>query len=140
MRPRFARTLATCGFATALLALLGCGGGGGGSKDSVSGKITHNGQSVAGTVTFVGADKQEHNGPIMDGKYTVGNLPKGEYQVLVKGITPGGTPLVPVKGEKAAEGAGAASGAAPPEKYSKPGNGLTFTSAGGEQKHDIDLK
>jgi len=35
---------------------------------------------------------------------------------------------------------GGAQGVAPPVKYAQPGNGLTFTVTGGEQRYNIELK
>jgi hypothetical protein len=120
----------------ALGTLAGCGGRGKAPDSSVSGKVTLGGRAVAGQVVFVGSDQKEIAAPINpEGAYQINNPPKGEYQVVVKGVP--GVPVVP--GTKA-PGDAPPPGAAPPAKYAQPGNGLKFSITGGEQKYDIELK
>jgi hypothetical protein len=119
------------------LALAGCGGGPDG-KNSVSGKVTHGGQPVAGTVTFIDGSNKEYASPISpEGKYLIPNLPTGPMKITVKGV-----PAVPPgPGTKEAmPGVPTASGVAPSPKYAKPDNGLTYDVRAGEQTKDIDLK
>lgn len=126
----------------ALAGVTGCGKSGSGGKDTVSGKVTLNGQPVAGQVVFIGSDSKEYMSPIgADGNYQVIGVPKGEATILVKGI---GTPAAPKAGpgkEKPPEMPGMAGGggAAPPVKYSTAAGGLKVSVTGGEQKHDIPL-
>jgi hypothetical protein len=123
-----------------LLAVLsGCNGDGDG--DTVSGKVTHQGKVVAGEVVFVGLDKKQYACPITDeGTYKI-KAPKGEFQVLVKGM-PGTKRPEPKTAKKvAAPIAGPAPrGVAPPAKYLQPNNGLKVIVTGAEQIFDIDLK
>src|SRR5438045_2011452 len=76
------------------LALTGCGGGKP-SNDSLSGKVTLNGQPVAGQVVFVSNSDSKETPTVISptGDYSVA-LAKGEYQILVKG-TGLAAPVVP---------------------------------------------
>jgi len=125
-----------------LLVLGGCGSGG--AANSLSGKVTLNGNPVGGTLTFSGGGKEVGPVPINpDGTYKVENLPVGEVNIIVKGF-PGvgvGMPTAPppaIKGMEMPTGA-AKMGVAPPARYAAPGNGLTVTVKGGKQTHDIVL-
>jgi hypothetical protein len=94
-------------------------------------------------VVFVGSDQKEYTSPIgPDGSYKVISVPKGEAQILVRGT--GGSAQPPKVGKtdvKSDLGAGTGGGGvAPPKKYSLPNNGLKVNVAGGDQKHDIELK
>jgi|SRR5579872_4036378 len=127
-------------FLSAALALCGCSGGGqSGPKDIVKGKVTMDGKPVAGDVIFQStADKNKDplkTTTALDGTYSISNLPKGEYQVMVKGMLAG-----LAKGEKTPGDTAAKSGVEPPAKYAKPDNGLPKVDfKGGEMTHNIEL-
>ena len=128
--------------ASLLVTLAGCGGKGSGAKNTVSGKVTMNGQVVAGQVVFVGGNK-EYPSPIgPDGNYQIIDPPNGEYVVLVKPPIGGTISPKGVGGGKGSDlpGTGAGTGTPPPAKYGTAAGGLKFTVSGGEQKNDIDLK
>ncbi len=136
LRRAFGVAVLTAGAVT----LTGCGGvGKGGAADSVSGKVTLDGQPVAGEVFFVGSDKKEVGSPIgPEGNYEISNPPKGDVLIVVKGKP--GIPSIP--GAKAAPDLPpppTATGVAPPAKYGQPNNGLKFTVTGGKQVYDIVL-
>jgi hypothetical protein len=140
-----ARYVSLLVFSISTIALVGCGSKG--ASDSVSGKVTMNGQIVAGQVIFITSDKKEIASPITaEGVYTINNPPKGEVQIIVKGaVAPGGPVARPIpKGDKTPgeppPSPMASSGATPPAKYAQAGNGLKFTVTGGQQTYDIDLK
>ena len=73
-------------FVGMLCLLAGCAGEGGGS--TVTGKVTLDDGSAAprGSVTLRNADGSFH-GAIQDGTYTVENVPDGDYEVAVAGVT-----------------------------------------------------
>lgn len=131
-------------------ACMGCGGkdGSQGSNDSIYGKVTYNGQVVAGQVIFIGSDKKEIMSMIggMDGSYEIKNPPKGEGVFLVKATM--APPLAPLKGGAQAPKGGAQApeapsmgGVAPPAKYGQPSTSdLKFTVTGGKQNYDITLQ
>jgi len=133
----------SCSFLAFLLAVLvwGAGCGSKGPKNVVTGKVTLNGQPVAGTVTFTGGGGKEVNAPINpDGTYMIPDPPEGENQIVVKGFLGATGPLpgaekVPGGGLSTPGGAlkPAEMGANPPAKYGKPGNGLSFNVTGGKQ-------
>jgi len=138
-----------------LIFACGCGGsGGGGDKDLVKGRVTLNGQAVAGQVIFVAADKKEYPTVIaLNGDYQLTKLPKGEYSVLVKsgmGSAPGAPAMGgadKIKSDKMGKNLvletkkDESGGAEPPAKYSQLGGGndLKVTVTGGDQKYDIVL-
>jgi len=93
-----------------------------------------NGDKVSGTVVFVSGGK-EFSGPLLDGNYTVVNVPKGECDVLVKGM---GAIAPPPKDAKEMPGV-TKMGVPPPEKYSKPGALPKYTVKGGKETHNIVL-
>jgi len=128
-------------FVVALGTVGGCGTKG--PKSSVSGKVTLNGQNVAGQVTFVGADNKELSSPIReDGSYLIENPPTGSVKVLVKGMTSGGpAPMTPkTPGMPSMPDMPGAKGVAPPAKYgSVATTPLTFEVTGGKQTYDIPL-
>lgn len=121
-----------------------------GSKDSVSGKVTLNGQKVAGTVYFTGPDKKTVNTPIgPDGSYVIENPSKGENVITVKGMgaATGSAPassFAPVNPDK--DGALMKDksgkmdmGAPPPGKYATDAGGLKYTVKGGRETYNIEL-
>jgi len=116
--------------------VLGCGGGGGAS--SLNGTVTLNGEKVAGTIVLVGADGKEFPGPILNGKYVVPNVPKGEYDVLVRGAPGSGGGLMTPKKDTTSLGS-ESQGVAPPEKYAKAGALEKLKVTGGDQKKDFAL-
>jgi len=127
-----------------LAGVSGCKGGPKGPTDSVSGKVTLNGQVVAGTVVFVGADKQESTTPIgMDGTYKILSLTSGQYKILVKGsgLAPGGLKAPPKgTGPEMPSMPGSSSGVAPPAKYgSVATTPFSIDVTGGNQTKDLEL-
>jgi len=139
LRSVLLRILAPALLLASALFLAGCGTS---SKDSISGTVTmKDGKNVSGTVFFVGGGK-EYSGPLLDGKYQTSNVPKGEYDVLVKGMGgmagPTVTPNVPKDVPKTSDG-GNKMGVPPPDKYAKPGALPKFTHPGGNQTHNITL-
>lgn len=133
------RVIGLVAVACAALALAGCGGKPADGGDSVSGKVTLNGQPVAGRVAFVGADKKETitvTGP--DGRYSIANLPKGELQVFVRSAALP-KPVTP-RGVQPPPGLPAAVGVAPPARYAQAKHAQKLTVTGGAQTFDIDLK
>jgi len=121
--------------------VVGCGDSSG-AKDQVSGKVTLNGQGVNGFVVFVGADKKEAQGPLLNGIYHIDNPPKGEVDVLVKGMggPVGPAPTPPKDSSTTGTLGGTSGGAAPPPKYAVPGALPKFKVTGGKQTHDITLQ
>src|SRR5271170_475352 len=67
--------------------VLGCGGPAG-PKNTVSGKVTLEGQPVAGIVVFLSGDGKEVSGPInyLDGTYQIPDPPSGQVSIVVKGL------------------------------------------------------
>ena len=142
------RPLALLGF----LATLSAGGcsssSGSGSGNAISGKVTLNGQAVAGTLAFTGPDNKEVSAPInADGTYQVTLPGKGDYTILVKplaaGMNKGGAPVPPPKDAPAPKDMPdikGSPGVPPPARYAQPNNGLKLTVTGGPQTHDIELK
>jgi len=146
-----------CEFRKALLASLwsllgfvvvlssGCSGGAGAAKDAVSGKVTLNGQAVAGEVKFVWQDKkQEMASPINpQGEYTILEPPPGKVKIVVKGMMAGQKLIAPpAKDAPKMEGAPVVGtgGVAPPAKYeSVASTPLEFEVKSGKQQHNIEL-
>lgn len=123
-------------------ALVGCGSSG--PSDTLSGKVTLNGQPVNGMVVLTGADGKTAQSMISpDGVYIVVNPPKGECSVLVKGM-----PGMPMSAPTAPKDAGGKMpgvseskiGVPPPAKYAQANNGLAKVNiTGGKQTHNIEL-
>jgi len=109
-------------------------------KDGVSGKVTLDGKGVSGTVVFVAADKKEYPALLSgDGKYTVADLPAGDYKVAVRSMTGGAGPA-PKGGGSMPDAGGGGAGSGPPAKYaSADTSGLTFKRTSGKQEYDIPL-
>lgn len=122
-----------------------------GPRDLVHGKVTLDGQSVAGEIVFVGAGDKKFKAPILDGKYSLAGAPAGTYKVAIEAGpgAPGGVkdgPAPPGKdlktgdkmtGMPEAKGGG---GVAPPAKYnSVETSGLTLEVKGGKQEKDWAL-
>jgi len=126
------RLLALC-----LLAPLALGCPSGGGQQQLSGNVTLNGDKVAGTLVLVGADGKEYPGPILNGKYLVPNVPKGDYDVLIR-PAPGATGLAAPKKDAGTLGS-ETQGVAPPEKYSKAGVLEKVKVTGGQQTKDFTL-
>jgi len=134
-----------------VLPLVGCSGKGG-PKDSVSGTVTLNGKSVAGTVHFIYSDGKELSSPIgSEGTYLIPNPAPGQVKIVVKplaGSTPGGLVGPPTAKDLAMPkdaadpgGVGAAKGETPPLKYqSATSTDLTYEVQKGKQTHNIELK
>jgi len=128
-----------CLFVALLVGLSGCDKKGDEAANSVSGKVTLNGEPVAGIITFVGADNKEVSGPIKpDGTYTVANPPAGQVKILVKGM--GGTLPTATPPKEAGGNMPKMGGVSPPAKYSAVNTtDLKFEVTSGKQKHDITL-
>jgi len=144
---RFVPSRILCGFSLALLivSLAGVSGCGGqkGPKNSVSVKVTVNGEPAVGIVAFVGQDNKEvASTPIKpDGTYQFDDPPPGKVKVLVKGML-GSTPLVAPKsgGPELPSMPGAMKGATPPPKYGQANTTpLTFEITSGKQTFDIPM-
>jgi len=121
--------------------------------NGVKGKVTTEGNVVAGTVFFTGSDNTELKSPIdPKGEYYIQNTKVGTYKISVKGETgPGGVgapPAPPEAKDKKDKGLPGDNtklstftpGKAPPKKYESPDNGLTFDAKGGQETKDLDLK
>jgi len=141
----FPRYSLTCALAL-LVAVLGLGCGSSSRSGELSGKVTLNGEGVAGTIVLLGSDgKEAAQGPILAGRYLIMNPPKGEYDVVVRPPVTGAPTGVPApKPEKDKEKgggtlAGTSQGAAPPEKYSRPGALEKLKVTGSKQEHNITL-
>ena len=132
------------------LALLACGCSGG--RGTVSGKVVFDGKPVpTGMISFhckVG-NKAVNNAAIVNGAYSISDLPTGETDVTVKPVDPakaaGGS------GAKASKEGGADARSAPkegtsnyvpiPQRYSVPDqSGLNLTVTKGEQTFNVELK
>ena len=125
--------------------LTGCGGNPGANVNSITGKVTLDGQVVGGTVTFVYDDKKSEDKmtPISPtGEYVITDPPPGNVKIVVKGMQTGAGPLVapPTKdAPKMAELPGS-SGVNPPAKYeSAATTPLTYEVKKGKHKHDLTL-
>jgi len=128
-------------FVALLVGLSGCDKKADEAANSVSGKVTLNGEAVAGTVVFVGADNKEVPAPIKpDGSYTVPNPPTGKVKVLVKGMLGSAPVATPPKDSGSMPKMGGGSGVAPPAKYGAVASTpLSFEVTSGKQKYDIPL-
>jgi len=132
----------------ALVCLAGCSGKGK-IKNKVTGKVTLDGEPVAGTVSLIGEDGKEApvSGLLEEGgTYTILNPPLGKYEVIVKAPLGGGNPGQPPPNAAGTGGGVSANkvegpkGKMPPKKYERPKNGLPqLEVTGGEQTHDIAL-
>jgi len=107
-----------------------------GAKNSVSGKVTLDGQPVKGTVIFKYADGQEKPSPLgPQGNYMIPDPPTGQVKILVRGMGGAAAP-------KGAEGpnAGTGSGVEPPSKYGdERTTDLTYEVKPGKHTKDLTL-
>ena len=133
-----------CSLLVAALIFAGCGDAG--PANAVSGKVTLNGEPVAGSITFVGADGKEVSSPVGPGggTYNIVDPPQGEVTVLIKGPGIAATPeLKPAPGAMAMPSGtdkGANSmGVNPPAKYADASGGLKYTVRAGRQTKDFEL-
>jgi hypothetical protein len=122
-----------------LLLAAGCGST---KTDSVTGKVTLDGELVkAGLVTFFGAANERKVSHINgDGSYRIDHPPGGTVKVTITSAVPNlpmprnlpkaskGVPLPPMPASEAL-----------PKKYENPNNGLTLTIEPGQQTFDIAL-
>ena len=128
--------------------LCGCGGG----RGTVSGKVAFDGKPVpTGMISFhskVG-NKEVNNAAILNGSYSISNIPAGETDVTIKSVDP--AKAASGSGAKASKEGGADARSAPkegtsnyvpiPQRYSVPDQaGLTLTVTKGEQTFNVDLK
>ncbi|MSQ93772.1 MAG: hypothetical protein EXR98_04360 [Gemmataceae bacterium] len=140
---RLASILSIALILPALALIAGCPGGTEPS-DVVSGTCMVGEDTVSGKVVFVGAGK-EYQGPILDGKYKVDNVPKGKYKVFIESVgfvgAGGVAPMPADKFEKPKDmPTQKKMGVPPPDKYkSVDTSGLEIDVAGGRQKWDIKL-
>jgi hypothetical protein len=125
---------------TIAAALSGCGcsgGGGSGPTNIVKGKVTLGGQPVTGDLIFIDSSKKEYKTTTaLNGDYSLPNLPKGDYVIIVKGM---GVTVKQPAGTKELTPDGPKGGVEPPAKYAKPDNGLKLTVTGGDQVFPIEL-
>jgi len=129
-----------------LVGVSGCGGPKGGAKNQVRGKVTLNGENVAGTVSFIGTDGQEKSTPITpDGMYTISDPTIGQVKIVVKGGLGGIAPVAPAMPKGGApmpttSPGGTSQGVAPPEKYTRAETTpLTYEVKAGTHTYDITL-
>jgi len=145
----YARFLLIALLIAAVVGVAGCGSRG--PKNLLTGKVTLKGEPVNGSLAFIGPDSQEKVCPINpDSTYVIGDLPAGDYQVLVKpfgkAAGPAGAPTPVIPKDSAAmpgmpSGPSLGQGATPPAKYGKPGNGLTVKVTGSsKQTQDFPLE
>jgi len=142
--PAVLRLLAPGLLLAAAAFVAGCGGG---PKDVVSGTVkTKKGDKVQGQIIFRSSDGKEASGGILDGKYKIENVPKGDLDVIIKGSPGAGSagpkPVIPNadKGEKPeVGGAAAAGGVAPNKKYETAGALPKFKFDGGK-KENVDFE
>jgi hypothetical protein len=113
---------------------LGCAGPNG-VRDCVSGTVTLNGQPVEGMIVFI-TGGEETLAPLVNGLYKIDNPPKGEVDIVIRGMEES-APLAPPR-DAAAVAAGS-TGAAPPARYAAPGAIPRFKVTGGRQKLDLTL-
>jgi hypothetical protein len=107
---------------------------------SLSGNVTLDGQKVGGTIVFVGGDGKEYPGGLLNGRYLVMNVPKGDYDVIIRGMGGSGS-LTPKKDKDAGGGTlGTDSqGVEPPAKYAKAGALEKVKVTGGQQTQNFTL-
>jgi hypothetical protein len=125
--------------------VIGCQGKG--PKSLVRGKVTLEGQPVAGQIVIIGSDNKEKSAPLAMGQYSIENPPSGEVTIVVKGLGPGmslGGKLEGIKTKEKGAPAGAAAspdmGVEPPAKYGKKEGGIKKTIKGsGVEVMDIEL-
>lgn len=135
---------------------IGCAGNGGNDRNanSLSGKVTFQGQPVAfASLVAIGPDKTKVSSPTdADGNYAIINPPKGplkfEFTDIPAPAPPRPNPPPPA-GVKYNIPPPAKEVSAPPPppvptlipaKYRKEGNELSFEYTGGRQTYNIDLK
>jgi hypothetical protein len=130
-----------------LVCLSGCSSKGK-IKSKVSGTVTYKGKNVEGDIVCVDSSgKEQMPYPIRDGAYSLVDLPKGTYTILVKpAIKSGGMGAPPPEGGpvKSTDSVGAkmgqTTGVAPPPKAGKPNNGIApLEVTGGDQEFNITL-
>jgi hypothetical protein len=134
----------SCLLATVLLILgLASGCSEGGPANSVSGKVTLNGDPVTGTIVFVGSGKEATSSIGLTGEYFISDPPLGDVSVLIKpntsipapvGGAPGNADSAAMPGMPSVKAA-----ATPPAKYADASSGLKYTVAAGKQKKDFEL-
>ncbi len=138
---------------TTLTVVFAIGCSGGTKTNAVKGKVTLDGQPVAGVVTFVGPSKKKSSSPIKvdDGTYQINDAELGDNQIYIeKGLGAGGPGAVFSGGgnvgmrempkDMGKDMPKPAMGVEPPEKYTNPStSGLHFNVTGGTQEHDITL-
>ena len=143
--PRLPSRIALLLFGVTLLVGVGCGKKDEGPKNFVAGKVTLNGEPVAGMVVFTGPGNKEVSSPInIDGSYRVADPAVGQNTIVVKSapgmsMAPAGSPPKDAPPLTGASGS-AKMGVAPPAKYASPGNGLKYDVKGGKETHDIKLE
>jgi hypothetical protein len=125
------------------IGITGCPGSG--PANSVQGTVTLNGKPVNGELFFITSDGKQIQAPLLDGKYFINDPPLGQVKITIKSM-PGFTGASGTKGQLD-KGAGTdlsakatvSEAVSPPEKYSRPDNGLTYEVKAGKQTHDITL-
>jgi len=125
-------------FVASLIGVSGCGPKD--TKNSVSGKVTLNGEPVDGIVAFVGSDNKEVTGPTKpDGSYEIIGAPVGQVKIIVKRLPNANKPTVaPPKDAPAMPSTN--NGVPPPVKYgATTTSDLSFEVKKGKQIYDIKL-
>jgi len=126
------RFLAPSVFLAAVL-LTGCGGG---AKDVVSGTVkTKKDKLINGQIIFKSSDGKEVSGAILDGKYKVEGVPKGELDVIIKGTAGGSAPVPPPKDASKDMPSASGGGVAPNKKYESAGALPKFKFDGGKKEN-----
>jgi hypothetical protein len=134
-RSLLAMILLILGFAS------GCGEGG--PANSVSGKVTLNGDPVTGTIVFLGKGKEATGSIGLTGEYFVSDPPLGDVSVVIKpntsvpapvGMSPGNAGSAAMPGMPNVKAA-----ATPPAKYADASSGLNYTVAAGKQTKNFEL-
>jgi hypothetical protein len=119
----------------------GCGEGG--PANSVSGKVTMNGEPVMGIIHFVGSGKEATGSVGLTGEYFVADPPLGEVSILIKSNAPPNptttTPPPNATGAMPGMPSGVKGPATPPAKYADASGGLKYTVVAGKQVHNIEL-
>jgi hypothetical protein len=133
-----------------LLCLAGCGGP---QVGSVTGTVTWNGKPIErGLITFSPNAGAPHPAAIIAGKYETGEIPTGEYKIMViLSEVPGAPPVTKQPAGSLGEGLGASDLRAPAPSVAKARldpkygdastSGLSFTVKSGPNTYDPpDLK
>jgi hypothetical protein len=132
---RFCRCFALLAL-SALVGGLGCGGAKE-ARDSVSGKVTLNGEPINGMISFRSGENETSPVPILNGIYKIENPPKGEVDIIIKEMP--GMEGINTASPQDVSKTTVKMAAIPPARYAVAGALPRFTVTGGKQTHDIPL-